>query len=345
MSKSRLLMKEQPIVINKELAQIIGLNEAIVLQQIEYWININETARKESAYQDGFYWTYNTIDEWQEQFPFWSYDTVKRTLLKLRKKEILITNRFNKKEYDRTLWYRIDYDKLNETEKLFYSNSAKCPNEISCDIEEEKHPKPAKNLNSAKCPNAKVQNAPMQKCKMPRPIPEINTKITSSSRDTCSNSLIEIFNNEICELRKTTTVKFLEYVNTYDTDFIKSIIEYCSDVNIKSFAGFKKVIDSYISKNILTKEEFIKDVEAYRANKKAKKQYTKKSYNKSKVDTFNNYKQRDYDFEKLEKVMLGQSSDSLEDCIKREVNYENENDDTDNINYSTLNLVKQSGLI
>ncbi|NFF59818.1 hypothetical protein FDB08_03900 [Clostridium botulinum] len=326
MLKSRLLMKEQPLVINKELAQIIGLNEAIILQQIEYWININETAQKESAYQDGFYWTYNTIDEWQEQFPFWSYDTVKRTLSKLRKKEILITNRFNKKEYDRTLWYRINYNKLNEIEKLFYSKSAKCPNEISCDIEKEKHIKPAKNLNSAKCPNAKVQNALMQKCKMPRPIPEINTKtntkITSSSSDTCLNSLIKIFNTEICELKKTTSVKFLEYINTYTYDFILAIIEYCSEINIKSFAGFKKVIDTYIEKNILTKEEFTKDVEAYRANKeRTKKQYIKKSYiNKNKVDSFNNYEQRDYNFEKLEKLLNGDSSISLEECVKKKDN-------------------------
>ncbi|KGM96108.1 hypothetical protein Z955_13400, partial [Clostridium botulinum C/D str. DC5] len=62
-----------------------------------------------------------------------------------------------------------------------------------------------------------------------------------------------------------------------------------------------------------------------------------------KKDSFNNYKQRDYDFKKLEKVMLGQSNDSLEDCIKREVSCEN--DDNDNMNYSTLDLVKQSGLI
>lgn len=34
-----LLMTSQPIVINRDLACRIGLNEAIVLQQLHYWLN------------------------------------------------------------------------------------------------------------------------------------------------------------------------------------------------------------------------------------------------------------------------------------------------------------------
>ncbi|MCD3211781.1 hypothetical protein G8T71_10485, partial [Clostridium botulinum C/D] len=148
----------------------------------------------------------------------------------------------------------------------------------------------------------------------------INTNIlnTNVPNTNLSSSILQHFNNSICELRKTTTPKFLEYVNKYDEEFIFSIINYCEEVSIKSFAGFKKVIDSYIEKNILTKEEFIKDVETYRANKnKAKKTYSKKSYSKNnKVDSFNDYKQRDYDFDELEKLLNGESDKSLSECIK-----------------------------
>lgn len=151
-------MTEQPIVINTKLACVLGLNEALVLQQIEYWLTINEKAQKEISFQDGYWWTYNTIAEWKEQFPFWSYDTVKRTLKKLRNKEILVVDKFNKNAYDQTLWYRINYKKLDEVSEI--PNSAKCSNEKKNTFKKINDVKSAKNLISAKCPNHVVQNAP-----------------------------------------------------------------------------------------------------------------------------------------------------------------------------------------
>ena len=126
-SKSELLMTEEPLIINKKLAAIIGLNESIIVQQIEYWININKKADKKDNYKDGFFWTYNSVKKWTEQFPFWSKETVKRILNKLREKEILITGNYNKEIYDKTLWYRINYSKLNELGEIF--NAANKPKE------------------------------------------------------------------------------------------------------------------------------------------------------------------------------------------------------------------------
>ena len=53
------LFDEQPIVANKTLARELGLNEALVLQQINNWIEINKKSGKN--YHDGKYWTYNSI--------------------------------------------------------------------------------------------------------------------------------------------------------------------------------------------------------------------------------------------------------------------------------------------
>ena len=41
---SKILFDEQPIVVSRELAKLIGLNEAIVLQQVHYWLEINRKA-------------------------------------------------------------------------------------------------------------------------------------------------------------------------------------------------------------------------------------------------------------------------------------------------------------
>lgn len=98
---------------NEEIACKIGLQEAIVLQQIEYWIKTNEKAEKN--FHDDHYWTFNSLEDWARQFPFWSKKTTQRTLEKLREQKILITsNEYNRRQNDQTLWYRIDYEKLKE---------------------------------------------------------------------------------------------------------------------------------------------------------------------------------------------------------------------------------------
>ena len=106
------LFDNHPIVIDKHLASILGLNEAIILQRVHYWLEINKKNKKN--YHEGKYWTYNTIKKWQGEFPFWSYETVKRTFKKLREANLIITNNFNVYQMDRTLWYTINYEKLQE---------------------------------------------------------------------------------------------------------------------------------------------------------------------------------------------------------------------------------------
>lgn len=66
------------------LATIIGLNESIVLQQVHYWLKIKEKSQQD--YIDGRYWVYNTYKQWQEQFPFFSLRTLRRTFSSLEKK-------------------------------------------------------------------------------------------------------------------------------------------------------------------------------------------------------------------------------------------------------------------
>lgn len=107
---NNLLLDSQPLVIIPELAEIIGLNEAIILQQIHYWLNINKKTNKN--FRDGFYWTYNSYEEWQKQFPFWSIRTITRIFSSLEKDGLLISSNYNKLKIDRTKWYRIDYERL-----------------------------------------------------------------------------------------------------------------------------------------------------------------------------------------------------------------------------------------
>ena len=110
---SRLLFNEEPITINRLAARVLGLNEAIVIQQIHYWLEINRKA-KINQYDDRT-WTYNTYEKWQnENFDFWSIPTLKRIFKSLFDKEILLKANYNVKKYDKTLWVSLNYDKLDE---------------------------------------------------------------------------------------------------------------------------------------------------------------------------------------------------------------------------------------
>lgn len=103
---SNLLIDDQPILVSPKLAELIGLNEAIFLQQIHYWI------KKSKHFYDGTYWVYGTHDEWQVQFPFWSVSTIRRTITSLEKLNILVAGNYNKKGFDKTKWYSINYKEL-----------------------------------------------------------------------------------------------------------------------------------------------------------------------------------------------------------------------------------------
>jgi hypothetical protein len=109
--KDRRLIKENALILLPSLAETIGLSEAILVQQIHYWL---EVAKENSQnYHDGHVWTYNSAKEWRKQFPFWSEETIRRRLHGLTKKGILIIGNYNKLNIDRTLWYRVDYEVLS----------------------------------------------------------------------------------------------------------------------------------------------------------------------------------------------------------------------------------------
>jgi DNA-binding transcriptional ArsR family regulator len=105
---SNLLINEYPLLVLPSLAVKIGLGPAIVLQQIQYW----STRVKRS--QDGYFWVYNTIEEWGKQFPFWHQNTIATHLKKLRDAGILVAEFRAESALNRTLFYRIDYTKLDE---------------------------------------------------------------------------------------------------------------------------------------------------------------------------------------------------------------------------------------
>ena len=100
----------------------------------------------------------------------------------------------------------------------------------------------------------------------------INTSSSSKGETTDSiHPLVELFNDSICELKKTTTIKFMQYVEKYDKEFIEAMISYCEERNANSFSYFKKTIERYIAEGVTTAEDMAKSIEKFQYENRAKK--------------------------------------------------------------------------
>lgn len=288
-----LLFNEQPIVINRKLAKCLGLKEAVVFQQIHYWLELNK--RTKNNFKENKYWTYNSIKAWHEnEFDFLSLRTVERTLQKLEKDGLLESKTFNKMAGDKTKWYTINYDKLLEvcnkslSEKEILSIKRKEAGRKGAEVKATKKElsNPIQPIWQDGDPYNQL-GRPIQPTwqndttNLAEAIPEITTEITTENSISSSSSkgntpdsiysLIDLFDNSICKLKKTTTVKFMNYIEKYDQNFIRAIITYCEERNAKSFSYFEKTIDRYISEGITNVDALNSSIENFKDENKTKK--------------------------------------------------------------------------
>ena len=134
-------------------AKEYGIEEAIVLYNIRYWLTKNK-ANKKNDY-DGYYWTFNSVSAFKELFPYMSYTKVKRVLKKLQGLGVLKSGNYNKVGYDRTKWYTI-------------------PNEFESN-------------HWVKVNQPLGQSEPMEGIKMNQPIPDVNTDKKQQIKNTDNN--------------------------------------------------------------------------------------------------------------------------------------------------------------
>ena len=88
---------------NTEIALKYGIEEAIVINNLQFWI-LKNRANKKHFINDRT-WTYNSYKAFSEIFPYWNEHKIKRILDSLVEQGILLRENFNKSGYDRTCWY------------------------------------------------------------------------------------------------------------------------------------------------------------------------------------------------------------------------------------------------
>ena len=90
---------------NVDVAVMLGIPCAVILDHINFWIRKNEANNKH--YHDGTYWTYNSVKAFGELFPYLTDKQIRTALEKLQSEGLVKTGNYNENPYDRTLWYAI----------------------------------------------------------------------------------------------------------------------------------------------------------------------------------------------------------------------------------------------
>ncbi|MER2169447.1 MAG: conserved phage C-terminal domain-containing protein [Psychrobacillus psychrodurans] len=105
----KLLVDGRQLFLSQNLAIRIGVEEALFIQQLYYRLNT------QGVEKEGHIWYRQTYQGWAKQCPQWNIRKIKRLIMKLERYQIIISsNIFNSFKTDRSKWYRIDYEKINQ---------------------------------------------------------------------------------------------------------------------------------------------------------------------------------------------------------------------------------------
>ncbi len=82
-----------------------GVEKAVILQNLRFWLDKVKANNKDTHKHDGFYWTYNSARAFAELFPYFTERKIQRLLTQLEEDGIIMSGNYNKMAYDRTKWY------------------------------------------------------------------------------------------------------------------------------------------------------------------------------------------------------------------------------------------------
>ena len=250
------------IPLNLSLLETLGqgkVNEALVLQQVDYWCTINK--RNDEYYIDGAYWTFSSINMMlKRDFPLcFSYDTLKRVLTNLEEGNFLIT-----KKYKNGKLYRVNYNKISFNKNL----------------------KLDKNITKNESDNQNsrlVQNAPTQNVKLVQNAPTIKDINKENNIYINYNNFIK---NKDLSISKGVTDKDNLYNQTNNDLIYFSKIK--KDVELAISQANLKTIGDYnicgVNVSVTTVQDVLKDVTETQIN------YCVEQILKSKqITSFENY--------------------------------------------------------
>lgn len=233
------------LIIKTRLALLIGLQEAIVLGQVHYWLKYKENVGQD--FINGRYWIYNTYEQWQKQFPFWSISTIRRIFSKLEKQGLLIAGNFNKVGYDHTKWYSIDYKKLDAINlPSVQSDHNACSNRANRSVQNEQTD--IKEYNTKEY----IHKINSRNGTIPKDIFILESRITKLCRELGiqePNDYVQIIIYFFISYEKKFNSKHPKITNNALRNVINNIKSGTDNVDSTDFEMYKGLIDLYFTKN------------------------------------------------------------------------------------------------
>ena len=92
-------------VFNIEIAKEYGLNCAYFLQNIYYWVEKNRAENRN--FRNGNYWTYSTIEEFEQHLGCFTKRQIKYIVKKLKEADLILIEQFSEGQAYRTYWYAL----------------------------------------------------------------------------------------------------------------------------------------------------------------------------------------------------------------------------------------------
>jgi hypothetical protein len=89
-----------------EIASKVGLNAAVIYQNIYWWCEKN--AANSKNLRDGKVWTYNSLSAFDELFPYLTKKQIRLALEKLVEAGLIVVGNYNKDPRDQTKWYALE---------------------------------------------------------------------------------------------------------------------------------------------------------------------------------------------------------------------------------------------
>lgn len=112
MAKQFRLLDEMPLLVLPSLAVKIGLNEApSYCSKYTSYCRTVETSKTTRGWS-----IIRSHPAWHKVFPFFGLNTMKRAFYNLEQQGLLITGCYNTLRQDKTKWYTINYDLLDNLE-------------------------------------------------------------------------------------------------------------------------------------------------------------------------------------------------------------------------------------
>lgn len=107
---NKFLFDERPLIVLPSLAKLVGVNGAIVLQQCHWICGIKEEHDDHRTESGGHYWCNYTYAQWRDKvLPWLSLRSTGKVLRELEERGFLFSRKPNKKEWNHTKWYRVNY--------------------------------------------------------------------------------------------------------------------------------------------------------------------------------------------------------------------------------------------